>query len=85
VAEAAGVRLPFDDPVAHARAVARATAANRSSMLQDVEQGRRTEIGALNEAVAAEGARLGLPTPFNRAVSALIRDLEARSALGPKR
>jgi 2-dehydropantoate 2-reductase len=47
-------------------------------MLQDVEQGRRTEIGALNEAVAAEGARLGVPTPFNRAVSALIRDLETR-------
>jgi 2-dehydropantoate 2-reductase len=80
VAKAAGVRLPFDDAAAHARAMARATAANRSSMLQDVEQGRRTEIGALNEAVVAEGARLGVPTPLNRAVSALIRDLEARRA-----
>lgn len=78
VAEAAGVRLPFDDPAAHARAVARATAANRSSMLQDVELRRRTEIGALNEAVEAEGARLGVPTPLNRAISILIRDREAR-------
>ena len=80
VAHAAGVRLPFDDPAAHARAMAAATAANRSSMLQDVERGRPTEIGALNEAVAAEGARLGIPTPLNRAISALIRDLENRSA-----
>lgn len=78
VAAAAGVRLPFDDPVAHARAIAVATAANRSSMLQDIEQGRPTEIGALNEAVVAEGARLGVPTPLNRALSVLIRDLEQR-------
>ena len=78
VAAAAGVRLPFEDGAEHARAVARATAANRSSMLQDVEQGRRTEIGALNDAVAAEGTRLGVPTPLNRAMTALIRDLEAR-------
>jgi 2-dehydropantoate 2-reductase len=80
VAEAAGVALPFEDAVAHARAVALATAANRSSMLQDVEQGRPTEIGALNDAVVAAGARLGVPTPLNRAVTALVRDLEARSS-----
>ena len=78
VALAAGVRLPFKDAAAHARAVAEATAANRSSMLQDVEHGRRTEIDALNEAVVAEGVRLGVPTPLNRAVSTLIRDLEER-------
>jgi 2-dehydropantoate 2-reductase len=78
VAAALGVRLPFDAPAAHARAVARQTAINRSSMLQDVEASRPTEIGALNEAVVAEGARVGMPTPLNRAVSALVRDLEAR-------
>lgn len=80
VAEALGMRLPFDDAAVHARAVATITAANRSSMLQDVEAGRPTEIGALNEAVVLEGARLGVPTPLNRAVSALVRDLEARNA-----
>jgi 2-dehydropantoate 2-reductase len=85
VAEAIGVRLPFDDPVDHARAIARATAGNRSSMLQDIEQGRQTEIGALNEAVAAEGARLGVPAPLNRAVTALVRDLEARRATSQRR
>jgi 2-dehydropantoate 2-reductase len=78
VARAAGVRLPFEDAAAHARAMAAVTGPNRSSMLQDVERGRPTEIGALNEAVMAEGARVGVATPYNRAVSALIRDLEER-------
>ena len=78
VAAALGVALPFDDAAEHARSVARLTAINRSSMLQDVEAGRPTEIGALNEAVVAEGMQLGVPTPLNRAMSALVRDLESR-------
>ena len=82
VARAAGVRLPFEDAAEHARQVARITSGNRSSMLQDVEAGRPTEIGAMNEAVVAEGARVGVPTPLNRAMSALIRDLERRAAVG---
>jgi 2-dehydropantoate 2-reductase len=82
VASAAGVVLPFADAVEHARAVATMTAPNRSSMLQDIEARRRTEIGALNEAVVAEGVRVGLLTPLNRAMTALIRDLEARQAGG---
>jgi 2-dehydropantoate 2-reductase len=78
VARAAGVQLPFENAAAHARAMAAVTGPNRSSMLQDVERGRPTEIGALNEAVMAEGARVGVATPYNRAVTALIRDLEER-------
>jgi 2-dehydropantoate 2-reductase len=37
-------------------------------MLQDVMKGRRTEIDYLNGFVAAEGRRVGIPTPFNDAV-----------------
>jgi 2-dehydropantoate 2-reductase len=40
----------------------------RPSMLQDVMKGRRTEIDYLNGFVAAEGRRVGIPTPFNDAV-----------------
>ncbi|MCS6880741.1 MAG: 2-dehydropantoate 2-reductase [Oscillochloridaceae bacterium] len=77
VAAALGVRLPYADPVEHALEVARATAANRSSTLQDVLRGAPTEIGAINGAVAREGARLGVPTPVNALLASLIEALEA--------
>lgn len=77
VACALGVRLP-EDPVERALAVARATAANRSSMLQDLERGRPTEIEAINGAVVAHGHRLGVPTPVNESLTLLIRAVQAR-------
>ena len=64
VAAARGVDLGAD-PVDLTLDVLRRTAPNRSSMLQDVERGRPTEIEALNGAVVREGRRLGVPTPVN--------------------
>ncbi|HWI51941.1 MAG TPA: ketopantoate reductase C-terminal domain-containing protein [Symbiobacteriaceae bacterium] len=55
--------------------MARATAANRSSMLQDVERGRRTEVDAINGAVAERGQALGVPAPVNAALFDLVRSL----------
>jgi 2-dehydropantoate 2-reductase len=80
VAAARGVRLPYDDPVAHVEAVARATGANRSSMLQDVLRGAATEVAAINGAVVREGQRLGVPTPLNAALAALVEALDATAA-----
>jgi 2-dehydropantoate 2-reductase len=77
VAAARGVLLPYAEPVAHVEAVARATGANRSSTLQDVLRGAPTEIDVINGAVAREGARLGVPTPLNSALAALVAALEA--------
>ena len=74
VARAAGINLTVD-PEARLRQVCAATAANRSSMLQDVLAGRPTEIEALNGQVSARGAALGVPTPVN--------DLLTRAAAGP--
>lgn len=48
-------------------------ATHRSSMLQDVEAGRRTEIDYLNGAIARMGRRLGIEAPFNDTLSALVR------------
>jgi 2-dehydropantoate 2-reductase len=48
-------------------------AAHRSSMLQDVEAGKRTEIDYLNGAVVRMGASHGMATPYNDAISGLIR------------
>lgn len=73
VAVAAGAVLPWDDPVAHVEHVARLTAANRSSMLQDMDHGRPTEIDAINGAVVAAGQRLGLPVEANRALTLLVK------------
>ncbi len=77
VARAAGVALPFVDAVSHVEAVCRATAANRSSMLQDVLAGRPTEIDSINGVLLAEARRLGVPTPVNDVVYRLLRGLTA--------
>jgi 2-dehydropantoate 2-reductase len=68
-AVAAALGVPLDQDGAEiALEVARATAANRSSMLQDLERGAATEIDALNGAVVREGRRVGVPTPVNEAL-----------------
>lgn len=75
VANARGISLPFEDPLAHVEAVCRSTAPNRSSMLQDVDRGRPTEIDSINGVIVAEGRRLGVPTPLNEAVWRLVRGI----------
>ncbi len=49
---------------------------NQPSMLQHVEQGKRTEIDALNGALVREARALGLAAPFNEALALLIKGLE---------
>lgn len=73
VAERKGIRVEAEDPVAHTRDVARRTAANRSSMLQDMAAKRQTEIDVINGAIVDEGKRLGVPTPVNLCLANLIR------------
>lgn len=77
VARARGVTLPYPDPVARALQVATATAANKSSTLQDVLRGAPTELERINGAVAREGKRLGVPTPVNQALLDLFYALQA--------
>jgi 2-dehydropantoate 2-reductase len=54
-------------------AVAAATAANRSSMLQDVLAGRRTEIDQLNGQLLRIARRHGISVPLHEAVCSMIR------------
>ncbi len=49
---------------------------HRASMLQDVEARRRTEIDYLNGGIARFGRELGVPTPLNDALTALVKALE---------
>ncbi|MEO8132599.1 MAG: ketopantoate reductase family protein [Betaproteobacteria bacterium] len=49
---------------------------NKPSMMQHIEQGRRTEIDALNGALVREAKALGIATPYNEAVVAVVKGLE---------
>ena len=78
VAAAWGVELGDPGDLSEAvLAVARATAANRSSMGQDVDARRPTEIEFINGAVVRRGAERGVETPVNRTLLQLIQTLEA--------
>ena len=50
---------------------------HKASMLQDVEAHRATEVDFLNGGIARFGRELGVPTPLNTAVAALVKGLEA--------
>jgi len=77
VAQSLGIEMELDNPVKKVYEVAEATAANRSSMLQDVERGRKTEIDALNGAIVELGRRSGVDTPVNDALVAAVKGLES--------
>jgi 2-dehydropantoate 2-reductase len=73
VAKALGVKLEFDDPVAHTKEVCRATAKNKASMLQDILNHRKTEIEMINGAIVREGRKLSINVPVNTALTNLIK------------
>ena len=73
VAEAERVHLPFSNPVDAVEDVARKTAANMSSMFQDVRRGAKTEIDAICGAVTMRGQKHGIKTPYNHACWQLVR------------
>jgi 2-dehydropantoate 2-reductase len=75
VATASGVWIGEDEAVKQWRTMAALTGANRSSMLQDVEAGRPTEIDAISGAVAREGERRGVAAPLNQAMTLLVSSL----------
>jgi 2-dehydropantoate 2-reductase len=77
VAQARGVAVRADEAQVRVLAVAEATGANRSSMLQDVLRGSPTEIATINGALVREGRRLGVPTPLNELLTALVEALDA--------
>ena len=76
VAQARGIQMR-KDPATHVFQVAAATAANRSSMGQDVDHGRPTEIEAINGFVVREAESLGISAPVNRTLTALVQTMEA--------
>jgi 2-dehydropantoate 2-reductase len=70
VARERGIDLTEREAVAALESVVETTADNTSSMAQDLQDGRRTEIDAINGAVVE---RADVPVPVNRTVAALVR------------
>ncbi|MFN5369012.1 MAG: ketopantoate reductase family protein [Roseiflexaceae bacterium] len=81
VAEALAIRLPYDDAIAHALAVAHATGANRSSTLQDVIRGSPSEIATINGAVVRHAEQLGVPVPVNQLLVELMEVIDTTAAV----
>ncbi len=79
VAIAYGVHLPFDDPVAAAENVAYRTAANHSSMLQDVLRGAPTEVEAICGVIVCQGEEKGISVPANRTMLRLLEALRVET------
>jgi len=77
VAQAAGVRVPGDmhDAV---RRIAQTMPGQYSSTAQDLAKQKKTEIDHLNGFVVRKGAALGVRTPVNRTLLALVKALENR-------
>jgi 2-dehydropantoate 2-reductase len=78
VARAAGVSLPAIDFPGMLWAFAEKVGQVYSSTSQDLERGKRTEIDALNGFVVRRGADLGVPTPVNQSLLALVKLREAQ-------
>ena len=76
VARASGVDLGIMNNEEYLRKVVTATAENRVSMLQDLMSGRKTEIDVLCGAVVSKGEELGIPTPRNDILLALVKGIE---------
>ena len=78
VAAAQGITLDADpeELIDHA-AKPEVAYGHKASMLQDIEARRATEIDFLNGGIARFGRELGVATPFNDAITSLIKGLEA--------
>jgi 2-dehydropantoate 2-reductase len=76
VAKAAGIRMPDGDRVALAWKLAESMPKVVSSTAQDVSRHKPTEIDALNGYIARRGAELGVATPVNQTLHALVKLLE---------
>jgi 2-dehydropantoate 2-reductase len=67
------IHLAYEDPISKVTSVCKATAANMSSMLQDLLNRKKTEINYINGVIAREGEQAGINTPINRALTHLIQ------------
>lgn len=78
IVEALGIELTTEDPVRYALGTAKATGENINSMLQDLQAKKRTEIDAITGEIIRLGKELGIDTPSNESVYALVKAVESQ-------
>jgi len=76
VAVARGIKLDFDDPVRYVRDFGRKIPNSRPSMMQDHMARRPAEVDNINGAIPREGAKVGVATPVNSLVVAVLKARE---------
>ncbi|SHI57409.1 ketopantoate reductase [Shimia gijangensis] len=77
IARAKDVPLSFDDPIAYVSQFGGGMPNARPSMLLDHMAGRASELDAINGIVPVMGRELGIPTPINDTLAAILRQREA--------
>jgi 2-dehydropantoate 2-reductase len=77
VAQADGVTLPGDVDAA-VRRIAETVPGQYSSTAQDLARGKRSEIDHLNGLIVRRGEALGVPTPANRLLQAIVKLIESK-------
>ena len=80
VAKASGVQMA-PDMLAKVYKIAEAMPTQYSSTAQDLARGKPTEIDHLNGYVVRRGEVLGIPTPANRALHALVKLIESKKGV----
>ncbi len=76
VMKAIGFKIEDNEVVNAVKDVAIKTRNNKSSMLQDFEKGKRTEIEFINGAIVDAGKKLGLDVSINEVMLKLVRGAE---------
>ncbi|MDG1457694.1 MAG: 2-dehydropantoate 2-reductase [Pseudoprimorskyibacter sp.] len=76
IARVKDIHLGFDDPVAYVTKFGSGMPDARPSMLLDHIAGRKSELDAINGIVPVIGRQVGIPTPFNDTLTAVLRQRE---------
>ncbi|MCE1253877.1 MAG: 2-dehydropantoate 2-reductase [Anaerolineae bacterium] len=78
---ALNITLPYSDPMRHLSTVIHDTAANRSSMYQDILRGAPTEIEQINGEIIRLAMEHGISTPSHKIITGLVKTKAAKKML----
>lgn len=76
VAQAKGINIGREEGLQHVINITRSVPQHVPSMAIDIKNKRQTEIACLNEAIVAEGNRIGVNTLMTATVARMIRSIE---------